>query len=221
MFSFSSGVGRGAQRARLEGPRANYAPPGFRIGMTRALRERQLPTKRCHAALPSRVTRAYQPDSSSKPPARQPRAGALGKSSIHLQGILGCQHRPRDRGRRHNPLDSRSFHISYAPHRPGTLASKPETTTLARRNVRCRMGAVYDVEIPRRGVAALPALRPPPHVRDAPARPGRADHLRGGTARPREADDDAGLLRALDPVGRQAVDQPARGTAGGWRRVRW
>src|SRR3989475_13079278 len=31
----------------------------------------------------------------------------------------------------------------------------------------------------------------------------------------------AGLLRALDPVGRQAVDQPARGTAGGWRRVRW
>src|SRR5437867_9603565 len=68
MFSFSSGVGRDGQQARLEGPRANYAPPGFRIGMTRALRERQLPTKRCHAALPAWVTRAYQPDSSSKPP---------------------------------------------------------------------------------------------------------------------------------------------------------
>src|SRR5438093_337897 len=150
MFSFSSGVGRDGQQARLEGPRANYAPPGFRIGMTRALRERQLPTKRCHAALPAWVTRAYQPDSSSKPPARQPRAGALGKSSIHPQGILACQHRPRDRGRRHNPLDSRSFHISW-PARVYTftrLSCCPPLTRCVPSGVNLRLAVLCDENRP-------------------------------------------------------------------------
>ena len=69
-------------RARLESPRASYATPGVRIGTTRAPRRRQLPTKRCHAALLFGVIRAYQPDSSSKPLHRQPCAGVLGKSSM-------------------------------------------------------------------------------------------------------------------------------------------
>src|SRR5207245_2379596 len=60
---FPSGVGHGAMRARLQSPRASYATPGFRIGTTRAPRRRQLPTKRCHAALLFGATRAYQPDS--------------------------------------------------------------------------------------------------------------------------------------------------------------
>src|SRR5437016_9029116 len=102
-------------RARLESPRASYATPGFRIGTTRAPRRRQLPTKRCHAALLFGATRAYQPDSSSKPLHRQPRAGVLGKSSMPTREILGRQHRPRDRGCRHKPLDGWSFHISYEP----------------------------------------------------------------------------------------------------------
>src|SRR5205809_1738693 len=76
-------------RARLESPRASYATPGFRIGTTRAPRRRQLPTKRCHAALLFGATRAYQPDSSSKPLHRQPRAGVLGKSSMPTREILG------------------------------------------------------------------------------------------------------------------------------------
>jgi len=97
---FPSGVGHGAMRARLESPRASYATPGFRIGTTRAPRRRQLPTKRCHAALLFGATRAYQPDSSSKPLHRQPRAGVLGKSLRH-------HHRSRDRGRRHKPRDGR------------------------------------------------------------------------------------------------------------------
>src|SRR5207244_5200598 len=109
---FPSGVGHGAMRARLESPRASYATPGFRIGTTRAPRRRQLPTKRCHAALLFGATRAYQPDSSSKPLHRQPRAGVLGKSSMPTREILGRQHRPRDRGCRHKPLDGWSFHIS-------------------------------------------------------------------------------------------------------------
>src|SRR5437899_7632101 len=100
-------------RARLESPRASYATPGFRIGTTRAPRRRQLPTKRCHAALLFGATRAYQPDSSSKPLHRQPRAGALGKLSPLTRPRLGRQHRRRDRGRRYKPLDSWSFHISY------------------------------------------------------------------------------------------------------------
>src|SRR5437899_5313325 len=75
-----SGVGHGAMRARPESPRASYATSGFRIGTTRVSRRRQLPTKQ-HAALLFGATRAYQPDSSSKPPHRQPCAGVLGKSS--------------------------------------------------------------------------------------------------------------------------------------------
>src|SRR2546425_1482422 len=112
---FPSGVGHGAMRARLESPRASYATPGVRIGTTRAPRRRQLPTKRCHAALLFGATRAYQPDSSSKPLHRQPRVGVLGNSSTFARAIRGRQHRPRDRGRRYKPLDSWSFHISYLP----------------------------------------------------------------------------------------------------------
>src|SRR2546427_6825763 len=46
---------------------------------------------------------------------RQPRAGVLGISSMPTREILGRQHRPRDRGCRHKPLDGWSFHISYPP----------------------------------------------------------------------------------------------------------
>src|SRR6267378_504900 len=77
---FPSDVGHGAMRARLESPRVRYATPGFLAGTTRAPRRRQLPTKRCHAALLFGVIRAYQPDSSSKPLHRQPCVGVLGKS---------------------------------------------------------------------------------------------------------------------------------------------
>src|SRR5207253_8124091 len=109
---FPSGVDRGARRARLESPRDRYATPGVRIGTTRALRRRQLPTKRCHAALLFGATRAYQPDSSSKPLPRQPRAGVLGNLLTLTRTMLGGQPRPRDRRRRYKLLDSRSFHIS-------------------------------------------------------------------------------------------------------------
>src|SRR3989449_10836641 len=105
-----SGVGHGAMRARPESPRASYATSGFRIGTTRVSRRRQLPTKQ-HAALLFGATRAYQPDSSSKPPHRQPCAGVLGKSSTPTREMLARQHRPRDRGRRHKLLDGWSFHI--------------------------------------------------------------------------------------------------------------
>src|SRR6266568_5732394 len=120
---FPSGVGHGAMRARLESPRACYATPGFRIGTTRASRRRQLPTKRCHAALLCGATRAYQPDSSSKPLHRQPLAGVLGNSSTFARALRGHQHRPRDRGRRYNPLDSWTFHISrtLGPPRKGAI----------------------------------------------------------------------------------------------------
>src|SRR4029434_5617106 len=109
---FPSAVGHGAMRARLESPRASYATPGVRIGTTRAPRRRQLPTKRCHAALLLGVPRAYQPDSSSKPLHRQPCAGVLGNPSVLPPEPRECPHRPRDRKRRHTPLDGRSFHIS-------------------------------------------------------------------------------------------------------------
>jgi len=69
--------------------------------------------------------------------------------------------------------------------------------------------------VPRRPArgrpAALPALRPAPHVRDSPARPRCADHLRRRAARPREADDHAHLLRALASIGRQAPHRSSRG----------
>src|SRR5438445_9097197 len=78
---FPSDVGHGAMRARLESPRVRYATPGFRAGTTRAPRRRQLPTKRCHAALLCGVVRAYQPDSSSKPLHRQPWSASSGNRS--------------------------------------------------------------------------------------------------------------------------------------------
>src|SRR6516164_3423507 len=46
-------------RTRLESPRVCYATPGLPIGTTRVSRRRQLPTNQCHAALPSRVIRAF------------------------------------------------------------------------------------------------------------------------------------------------------------------
>src|SRR2546428_3233686 len=107
-----SGAGHGARRARLESPRDRYATHDVRIGTTRALRRRQLPTKRCHAALLFGATRAYQPDSSSKPLPRQPRVGVLGNLLTLTRAMLEGQHRPRDQGSPDNPLDSWSFHIS-------------------------------------------------------------------------------------------------------------
>src|SRR5207245_2924377 len=85
---FPSDVGHGAMRARLESPRVRYATPGFLAGTTRAPRRRQLPTKRCHAALLFGVIRAYQPDSSSKPLHRQPCVGVLGKSFRDRKSVV-------------------------------------------------------------------------------------------------------------------------------------
>jgi integrase len=109
---FPSGVDRGAMRARLESPRVCYATPGVRIGTTRASRQRQLPTKRCHAARLFGATRAYQPDSSSQPLHRQPRASVLGNFCTFTPARREPQHRLRDPARHSKPLDSRSFHIS-------------------------------------------------------------------------------------------------------------
>ena len=103
-MDFLSGVGAGAMRTRLESPRVCYATPGLPIGPTRASRRRQLPTNQCHAALPSPVIRAYQPDSSSKPSHRHPRADALGKPSASSRDFRGCQCRSRDRPRPNNRL---------------------------------------------------------------------------------------------------------------------
>ena len=109
---FPSGVGHGAMRARLESPHVCYATPGVRIGTTRASRQRQLPTKRCHAARLFGATRAYQPDSSSQPLHRQPRASVLGNCSAFTPARREPQHRLRDPARHSKPLDSWSFHIS-------------------------------------------------------------------------------------------------------------
>lgn len=76
-FNFLSGVGRAPMWARLESPRAHYATLGPRTETTRANRRRHLPTNHGHAALPIRVTRAYQSDSSSKPPHRMRAVNAL------------------------------------------------------------------------------------------------------------------------------------------------
>ena len=101
---FLGGVGAGAMRARLESPRVRYATPDPAIPATRASRRRQLPTNHGHAALPSRAIREYQLDSSSKPPRRQPRAGAPRNSVAPIRGPSSA--------RCSNPLDGRSFHIS-------------------------------------------------------------------------------------------------------------
>jgi hypothetical protein len=75
--SFLSDADTHVMRARQESPRANYATLALRNETTRALRRRQLPTNHGHAALSFRTTRAYQPDSSSKPPHHPLRVGAL------------------------------------------------------------------------------------------------------------------------------------------------
>ncbi len=118
---FPSGVGHGARRARLESPRVCYATPGVRIGTTRASRRRQLPTKRCHAARLFGATRAYQPDSSSQPLPRQPRASVLGNCSTFTPARREPQHRLRDPARHSKPLDGWSFHISRRVHEPDNL----------------------------------------------------------------------------------------------------
>lgn len=101
LITFLSSGGAGVMRARLESPRANYATPAP-TRMTRALRQRQLPTNHGHAARPLGATRAYQPDSSSKTPHRPPRAVAL-RNSFERRGP----------GPPNNLVDGRSFHISY------------------------------------------------------------------------------------------------------------
>src|SRR5438309_8790827 len=55
--------------------------PVFWPGRLAPPRRRQLPTKRCHAALLFGVIRAYQPDSSSKPLHRQPWSASSGNRS--------------------------------------------------------------------------------------------------------------------------------------------
>ena len=184
---FPSGVGHGAMRARLENPRASYATPGFRIGTTRAPRRRQLPTKRCHAALLCGATRAYQPDSSSKPLHRQPRAGVLGNSSTFARALRGHQHRPRDRGRRYNPLDSWSFHISRRRKRARAGRDGATRRGVCRRNQRSGDGEAVSRHSLRRdtpGASRRPGSRgrfPPPSraTRTTPA----ARHRRSRTAR--------------------------------------
>jgi hypothetical protein len=106
------GVGDGAMRARLESPRLRYATPNPAIPATRASRRRQLPTNHGHAALPPRAIREYQLDSSSKPPHRQPRAGAPRNSVAPIRGPSSATCK--------KPLDGRSFHISRRP--PGAPA---------------------------------------------------------------------------------------------------
>ena len=148
MPRFPSGNGRGAMRARLESPRACYATPGVRIGTTRAPRRRQLPTKRCHAALLFGATRAYQPDSSSKPPHRQPRAGVLGNLSTLTRAMLGRQHRPRDRGRRYKLLTAGPS-ISAGGGKPRRLRKKVQMRGAVRQPRARRTACTLSVGLPR------------------------------------------------------------------------
>src|SRR5437899_9953305 len=86
-------------RARLESPREHYATPDLEIEANRAPRRRQLPTNHGHAALPGGVIRAYQSDSSSQPPHRQPRAGALRNALTSIRGPNSETHKkPLDVG---------------------------------------------------------------------------------------------------------------------------
>ena len=103
-MDFPRGGGAGAMRTRLESPRVCSATPARLSGTTRASRRRQLPTNQCHAALPSLVIRAYQPDSSSKPSHRQPDADVLGKSFTPPRDFHRCRCRSRDRRRPNNRL---------------------------------------------------------------------------------------------------------------------
>jgi len=97
--SVLSGVGRGALWARLESPRGHYATPDLATAATRAPRRRQLPTNHGHVALPCGVIHVYQSDSSSKPPHRQPRAGALRNSLTQIRGPSSATHKkPLDVG---------------------------------------------------------------------------------------------------------------------------
>jgi hypothetical protein len=65
-MSFPRTGGARTMQARLESPRLNLCDA--LSGDSRSLRRRQLPTNHGHAARPFRATRAYQGDSSSKPP---------------------------------------------------------------------------------------------------------------------------------------------------------
>ena len=108
--SLLSGVGRGALWARLESPRGHYATPDLATEATRAPRRRQLPTNHGHVALPCGVIHVYQSDSSSKPPHRQPRAGALRNSLTQIRGPSSAT--------RKKPLDvGPSISVSRPPSR--------------------------------------------------------------------------------------------------------
>src|SRR6266542_2879840 len=84
--------------ARLESPRSTSATPAF--GDSRSLRPRQLPTNHGHAARPSRATRAYQGDSSSKPPhhAGATSPGKLFQTPHENGGQLGREENPHHAG---------------------------------------------------------------------------------------------------------------------------
>jgi integrase len=56
----------------------------------------------------------------------------------------------------------------------------------------------------------VPALRPPPHLREPAACGRRPDHLRQCPARARRADDDAAVLREVDPEQGPALGRGAR-----------
>jgi hypothetical protein len=99
--SFLREAGTYVMRARQESPRDSYATLHWQMGMTRAPRRRQLPTNHGHAALSFGTTRAYQPDSSSKPPHHPLRVGALRNFDLK-----------RGSGPPKKSLDGWSFHIS-------------------------------------------------------------------------------------------------------------
>src|SRR5207245_2806976 len=132
----------GVPQARRESPRGRYATPGVLAGTARAPRRRQLPTKRCHAALLFGVIRAYQPDSSSKPLHRQPCVGVLGKSFRPTREMPGSRHRRRDRRRRHKPLDGRSFHISESRTPSLDFPSHPRQEGATETHIRIVLGTL-------------------------------------------------------------------------------
>ena len=166
--TFLSGAGLpGVTRARLEGPRRPYATPGPKIGTTRALRRRQLLTNHSHAALPWRVSRASQRDSSSKWPAGPPGADALKNTSTPTRERLAYPHRPRDRGSLNHVLDGASF-----PIRGKVLVNEWTSSRIAPGSSRRR-----------RHPAPKPAGRPTPmgHARGA-ATAGEEETVRPRTA---------------------------------------
>src|SRR5262245_20947256 len=90
----------------------------------------------------------------------------------------------------------------------------PERGRPPLRQVAC--GARLPPDPQARRPAALPPLRPPPHLREPAPRRRRPDHLRERPARPRQSRDHAPVLRAVDsrtgpPLGRYPRSQPSVG----------